>query len=210
MKPFKHASRYLALGLASLTFLSTNAVAQVEGGGEDFSYTYIQLGAGFVDTANGADSDLIDGRVVVGLGKYLYLRGEGAEAEFSTMNTTSTSYRGSIGFRGDLSESIDYFFDVGYANTTTETGSLENDFDGPSVGLGLRGASPGGLFEAEAFYSHRWFDDLNGKTADGGNFRFEVIWRATDHFGLFAGGNWETAHSGNNDGAYAFGLRAWL
>jgi len=202
---FDTCHKALASALAALSLLATSANAS-----DEMSYTYVQAGGGLIDSKVGSRGDLLEGRLMLGLGDWFFVRADGYERDFSSQNTISTYYAGSVGVHAVVSERVDVLFDVGYANENIEVGGTDEDFDGPMTALSLRGLSPEGAFEAEARYVHRWFDDVNGSTEDSGSFRFEGMWRATDNFGVYAAGTWETENSGNSDGAYAVGLRLSL
>lgn len=210
MNPFRLNSITFVLAIASVFILAPEAQAQAPQRDRNFSYTYGQAGGGFVDSSTDADGDVLDGRVVIGVSDYIYLRGEGSRVEFSDLNSTTTTASGAIGYYGDVSETMGFMVDVGYFRSELEVGPADDTIDGPAVAVGLRGMSPERHFEGELRYTHQWFEDLNGSTEDRGAFRFDLVWHATTHFGLYAAGTWDTGNTTGADGVYAFGLRATL
>ncbi len=215
MKPFKQAKILLALGIAAIVSLSSPADArsfQDESGYPSvFSYTYLQLGGGLLDTSEDLDGTVYEGRGSVALGDVFYLRGEGSQQEGDDDGDPTTTFlSGSLGVQTMLGERLGIYLDAGYMRNEAELGALKTTIDGPIVALGVRGISPEKAFEAELRYSYSWFDDLNDKTEDRNLLRSELVWRATENFGVYLGGSWEEASDDLTVSTYALGLRLSL
>ncbi len=175
-----------------------------------FSYTYLQGSGGLQSASEGGEQDVFEGRLSIGLGESFYVAGNFLRAEDQVLaDEHSTRYDALFGFHGSVSDQIDILLEVGYTNTTDEAGGSDFESDGPVLGIGFRGVSPGRLFEAEASYHHRWIESDLGISNDNGNASFDLLWRATNHLGVMVRGSWET-DAGETIGTYSTGLRVWF
>jgi hypothetical protein len=205
------SSRALALLAGACLFSTPTALAQStdqDDVGAHYSYSYLQVGGGIVDNKSIDDATLLEGRASVGIGGHLYLRGAISDADTSGWQVIDSNV--AVGTHYGLGNDIDFLFDLGYGFQSSKLNGVKSDVDGPVVGFGLRGESPGKHFEGEARYSHSWYKGDTGGTENFGTVRLDFLWRTTTHFGVYAAGEWDSESGSDSSGAYSIGLRASL
>ncbi|HIG11156.1 MAG: hypothetical protein ABGY71_06780 [bacterium] len=194
---------------ALFLLLVSGAQAGREGldGVDPMSYDWAQVGGGVLDLDVANDVELSEFRGMYSLGHDLYLLGDVSHARSSNLDLTITQAGIALGTHGSLGRDFDYFFDVGYLHVnSTDAGSVEN-FDGPKVSLGLRGASAAGLFELELRYTHGWDLDSFSGIQDLGWMRAEILWRTTQRIGIYTAAEWVTSEDAAPGNSLLLGLR---
>lgn len=177
---------------------------------DEFSYTYVQASYGAVSSSSNEDAQRLAARLAVGLGDYVYFGGEYSQTEEDN-SSNGTDYSSlSVGGHLGMTEEIDMYLELGYRTQTVDVGTASTDSDGPLAAIGFRGISSERMFEAEARYTRNWLSDDSGANRNFSNFRFELLWRATDNFALVAGGDWEKNSNASTLSSLSFGLRASL
>lgn len=219
MNPSHPLRSLLTATLLLAAFAGTATAAPLQGDEDsswltdsgNFSYTYVQARYDFVDTDAFGEADSFTGRALLNVWNPVYVRGEYAFGDFRDFDVETNGYLAALGIHTSLDDHIDVFLEGGYVNEEAESGSVTTEADGPIVSLGLRGLSPERAVEGELRYTYFWLETDGGPSDDFGRFNFDLIWHATDHFGLVVGGAWEIRSGGNLPyQAYGAGLRLTL